>query len=59
MQPVGMFIKIAVLKSFTKFTALRTLVPELLFNNVSRLEPWILWKVNSNTGVFVWILQDV
>ena len=39
MQPVGMFIKIAVLKSFTKFTALRTLVPELLFNNVSRLEP--------------------
>ena len=37
MQPLGMFIKKAVLKSFTKFTGLLTLVAELLFNKVSRL----------------------
>ena len=56
-QPLELFYKNAVLKNFSKF-AKKHLLWSLFFNKTADLRPATLLRKDSNTGTFLWILQN-
>ena len=57
--PAGCSIKKAVLKNLTIFTTRKQLWWSLFLIKLQTLRPAILLKRDSDTGVFLWILQNL
>ena len=58
-QPPEVFYKKAVLKNLAMFTTRKQLWCSLFLSKLHTLRPVALLKRGSNTGVFLWILQNL